>query len=266
NQHPPFSLRVNQKKITREKYMEKLAAQQMEVHLIPETLFGITLSVPCNVDQLPQFSEGHVSVQDGAAQLATELLSVLPNQRVLDAAAAPGGKTTHILESQPLLEKLIAVDRDPIRLDSVKENLDRLQLKTDLICADAGNASEWWDGILFDRILLDAPCSASGVIRRHPDIKLLRKAEDIVQLSKEQSRLLSALWPLLKPNGLLVYATCSVYAEENARVLTAFIAANPDAKEEKINAAWGKACSIGRQILPGMHGMDGFYFACLRKE
>jgi 16S rRNA (cytosine967-C5)-methyltransferase len=265
NQHPPFSLRVNQKKITREKYIDKLMQQQIEVNPIVETQSGITLLAARDVNTLPDFFQGEVSVQDGAAQLAAELLSLSPKQRVLDACAAPGGKTTHILESQPLLEKVIAIDHDQERLTIVKENLERLQLTAELTCADAGNIDEWWDGVLFDRILLDAPCSASGVIRRHPDIKLLRHPDDINSLKKEQARLLSALWSVLKPNGLLVYATCSVYAEENSHVLSSFIAMNTDAKEEKIDAAWGKACVIGRQILPGMHGMDGFYFACLRK-
>lgn len=266
NQHPPFSLRVNQKKITREKYLEKLTAEERDAQFISETKSGLTLRDACDVNLLPGFQQGEVSVQDGAAQLAAELLSVLPHHRVLDACAAPGGKTTHILELQPLLEKIIALDHDAARLSSVEENLERLQLKADLVCADAGNVSEWWDGVLFDRILLDAPCSASGVIRRHPDIKLLREAGDIHPFSKEQARLLTALWPTLKDDGLLVYATCSVYTEENSRVLSAFIAANPDAMEEKIDASWGKECPIGRQILPGMHGMDGFYFACLRKR
>lgn len=265
NQHPLFSLRVNQKKITREKYLAKLSAQHIEAIPILETVSGITLLEARDVNTLPSFSQGEVSVQDGAAQLATELLSLLPKQRVLDACAAPGGKTTHILECEPLLEKVIAIDHDPLRLNAVKENLQRLQLTAELICADAGNIDEWWDGVLFDRILLDAPCSASGVIRRHPDIKLLREACDIHSLKKRQARLLTALWSVLKPNGLLVYVTCSVYAEENAHVLSDFIAANADVKEEKIAATWGKGCVIGRQILPGMHGMDGFYFACLRK-
>jgi len=166
---------------------------------------------------------------------------------------------------QPAVEKVIAIDRDKTRLDSVRENLERLQLDAELICADAGNINTWWDGVLFDRILLDAPCSASGVIRRHPDIKLLREADDMDALVKEQTRLLSALWSVLKPDGLLVYATCSVYALENVGVLSAFIAAHPDAGEEKIRAEFGKECVIGRQILPGMRGMDGFYLACLRK-
>ncbi|HSW69989.1 MAG TPA: 16S rRNA (cytosine(967)-C(5))-methyltransferase RsmB [Gammaproteobacteria bacterium] len=264
NQHPPFSLRVNQKKISREKYIEKL--KDAETQVIAETEGGITLLKPCDVTELPGFSEGEISVQDGASQLAAGLLSVQPGQRVLDACAAPGGKTTHILELASPLQKMIAIDHHQERLNSIRENLERLHLTADLICADAGNVPAWWDGVLFDRILLDAPCSASGVIRRHPDIKLLRNAEDISRLAKEQSRLLENLWTVLKPDGLLVYATCSVYALENTEILTAFIAAHQDAKEEKIKTDWGKECIIGRQILPGMHGMDGFYFAVLKKR
>lgn len=262
NQHPPFSLRVNQRHHSRAAYLEKLSQEARE---IPETQMGIVLSNPTDVYELPGFAQGHISVQDGAAQLAAELLQVSAQQRVLDACAAPGGKTTHILETVAQLEKLIALDNDEERLQSVRENLQRLQLSADLVCADAGDVQQWWDGKLFDRILLDAPCSASGVIRRHPDIKLLRKADDIAKLAKEQSRLLTALWPLLKPGGLLVYATCSVFRLENTRVLESFIAVTPDVHEEKISANWGKECTLGRQILPGMHGMDGFYFVVLRK-
>ncbi|HSW94353.1 MAG TPA: 16S rRNA (cytosine(967)-C(5))-methyltransferase RsmB [Gammaproteobacteria bacterium] len=265
NQHPPFSLRVNLAKITREKYLEKLTANGMIAQAIQETEAGITLTKPCEVADLPGFLQSEISVQDGAAQLAGELLDVKPGQRVLDACAAPGGKTTHILERTPRLQKLIAVDRDEKRLNRVSENLARLHLVADLVLADAGHINTWWDGVLFDRILLDAPCSASGVIRRHPDIKWLRRAADIPALAKEQGRLLTALWPTLKPGGLLVYVTCSVYALENARVVEAFLTTHPDARIEKIRATFGKECAVGRQILPGMHGMDGFYFACLRK-
>ena len=266
NQHPPFSLRVNTQKNSRENYLQKLEAKSIEAHAIHETHSGITLAEPCDVGKLPGFAQGEVSVQDGAAQLAAELLRLEPGLRVLDACAAPGGKTTHILELQPRLQQLLAIDDDKARLAVINENFDRLQLSADVVCADAGDISAWWDGVLFDRVLLDAPCSASGVIRRHPDIKLLREQDDIDRLSREQARLLEALWSVLKPGGLLVYATCSVYAAENVRVLADFMSAHPDAKEEKINAVWGRICPIGRQVLPGMHGMDGFYFACLQKS
>lgn len=264
NEHPPFSLRVNQKQISRNQYLEKLTAEGIEAQIIPETQSGVVLTEPMDVKQLPGFASGEVSVQDGAAQLAAELLALAPNQRVLDACAAPGGKTAHILEIEPTTE-CVAVDIDESRLDIVRENLDRLGLSAQCIAADVGKTASWWDGKLFDRILLDAPCSASGVIRRHPDIKLLRRDTDIEALVETQSRLLNALWPLLKPGGLFVYATCSVFPEENVKLLQAFLETNIDAKEEKISSSWGRESAIGKQILPGMHGMDGFYYACLRK-
>ena len=265
NQHPPLSLRVNQRKISREDYLKKLSDAEINAFPIPETSAGIYLETPMDVQDIPGFMQGEASVQDGAAQLAASLLQVQEKQRVLDACAAPGGKTSHILEAAPGEIDLIALDDDERRLSVVKENLQRLGLTATYICADAGDTAHWWDGQLFDRILLDAPCSATGVIRRHPDIKLLRRQSDISQMAEEQSRLLNALWPLLKSNGLLVYATCSVFPDENAQVVKNFINSNQDAKEEKIVAEWGAPCDVGRQILPGMHGMDGFYYVCLRK-
>lgn len=262
NQLPPLVLRVNLKKISRAQYLEKLS---IKAAIVPETETGIVLEEAVDVAQLPNFFAGEVSVQDGAAQLAAGLLQLAKGQRVLDACAAPGGKTTHILELQPDIAELVAVDRDSSRLHLVQENLERLNLSATCVCADAGAVKSWWDGKLFDRILLDAPCSASGVIRRHPDIRLLRRATDISVLAAEQLRLLTALWQLLKPDGLMVYATCSIFAEENTHVLQSFLETHADAEEKKIDSAWGKVCSIGKQILPGMHGMDGFYFACLRK-
>lgn len=274
NQHPPFALRVNQKHMTRTDYIARLP-QAFHAHIIPETQAGIILDQAVDVMQLPGFAAGDISVQDGAAQLAAELLELTPKQQtihalestskqhVLDACAAPGGKTAHILETQNV--ELIAVDVDDKRMQTLHDNLARLKLSAHCITADVGDIDTWWDGTLFDRILLDAPCSASGVIRRHPDIKLLRRATDIPELTALQTRLLHALWTVLKPGGLLVYATCSVFPEENVDVVSAFLHAHPEAEEKKIHAAWGKPCQIGRQILPGMHGMDGFYFACLRK-
>jgi len=264
NQHPPFALRVNRQKNSREGYLQKLTVQHIAAYPISETGAGIMLAQPIHVQQLPGFTRGEISVQDGAAQLAAELVMPLLGDRILDACAAPGGKTAHLLELHPDME-LIAIDRDAKRLQRVYENLERLQLSATLICADAGDPETWWDGKQFDRILLDAPCSASGVIRRHPDIKLLRQAGDVVNLVNEQRRLLTALWPLLKPGGFMVYVTCSVFPEENTCLVESFMRTNRDAKEEKIQCSWGKECVVGRQILPGMHSMDGFYFACLRK-
>lgn len=264
NQHPPFVLRVNQKQISRAHYLEKLRANKISARIVPETQAGILLEQPQDVQDLPGFFTGEVSVQEGAAQLAAELLALRPGLRVLDMCAAPGGKAAHILELQPGIE-LVAIDRDEQRLQDVRNNLARLQLAATCICADAAN-KQWSDGSLFDRILLDVPCSASGVIRRHPDIKLLRRATDIAKLVHEQTRLLNAAWSLLQPEGLLVYATCSIFPAENEAVLQAFLASHNEATEEKITMDWGKACAVGRQILPGMHGMDGFYFGRLIKK
>lgn len=291
---PPFALRVNERRLTREAYLQKLKVKEMEASILPETRSGIILNTAVPLDELPGFTEGDVSVQDGAAQLAAELLELAPKERVLDACAAPGGKLTHILEIEPNLSYVAAIEKDKNRLLSIEENLTRLGhhhchprangdpfkidsrfhgndsndddlvFKVHLICKDAKDTT-WWDEKPFDRILLDAPCSASGVIRRHPDIKLLRQPTDIKKLAKEQLQLLTSLWPLLKPNGLLVYATCSIFPEENEQVIHQFLQSQPDAKEEKIEATWGITSQYGRQILPGMHQMDGFYYAKIRK-
>lgn len=265
NEHPPFTLRVNQAHLTRDAYLEKLQTMDFAASSAPETSSGIILAEAMAVDSLPGFNKGDVTVQDGAAQLAVELLELAPNLRVLDACSAPGGKLTHILEVQPDLT-VIAVENNPARMKIIQENLTRLQQSAESICQDVRDVKQWWDGELFDRILLDAPCSASGVIRRHPDIKLLREPTDIPVLAKEQLQMLVALWPLLKPGGLFLYATCSVFPEENEQVVEQFLAKHPDAIEEKINADWGIACKVGRQILPGMQDMDGFYYARIKKQ
>lgn len=261
NAHPPFSLRVNQRIQKRDDYLEKVVG-----HAIAETQSGIVLDTPMPAEDLPGFYQGEVSVQDGAAQLAAELLDLKPNLRVLDACSAPGGKLTHILEIEPNLAACVAVEVDPERTKSIKENLARLRLQATCLTADASDVSAWWDGQQFDRILVDAPCSASGVIRRHPDIKLLRELNDLKGLVKEQRELLDALWPTLSADGVLLYATCSVFPQENVETVKAFLASHPDAHEDKIDAAWGVACEVGRQILPGMHGMDGFYYALIKKH
>lgn len=265
NTHPPLTLRVNRLQSTREEYLTQLADTDMAAYAIPETTSGICLEKPVPVSALPGFETGRASVQDAAAQLAAILLAPQPGERILDACAAPGGKTTHLLEQQPDLAELVAIDKEGKRLAKIRENLERLTLECTLIEADAGDPATWWDGRRFDRILLDAPCSASGVIRRHPDIRLLRRNADMDSLAATQSHLLDTLWPLLKPGGLLLYATCSVFPDENQAVIARFLAAHPDAHEKPIQATWGRACSVGRQILPGEHEMDGFYYAALQK-
>jgi 16S rRNA (cytosine967-C5)-methyltransferase len=226
---------------------------------------GLTLAEPVSVERLPDFAQGAVTVQDAAAQLAAQLLNPQPGERILDACAAPGGKTAHIMERQPRLTKLIALDVSAERLQRVHENLKRLGLSATTVAGDASQPSSWWDQQAFDRILLDAPCSASGVIRRHPDIKLLRRANDLPQLVTAQARILDALWPLLKSGGMLLYATCSVLQQENSQQIQRFLATHADARLASLNTACGHEQPAGRQILPGEDGMDGFFYACIHK-
>lgn len=281
NQQPPMALRVNLAKISREDYLQQLAEQEIAGKIVDFCASAIVLDRPVPVDLLPGFGDGLASVQDTAAQLAAGLLDVQPGQRVLDVCAAPGGKTAHILESAVGRNKpdravaragvsgnieLVAVDIDESRMQRVGENLQRLNLQAELVVGDAANPKDWWDGKLFDRILLDAPCSALGVIRRHPDIKLLRRAEDIEQLQALQKAILQAVWPLLAPGGLLLYATCSILKQENERQVQAFLAEHNDAVELPIDADWGIAGVCGRQILTGDAAMDGFYYARLSKR
>ena len=266
NERPPFSLRVNQRLMTRDEYLGELPARSMEAVPLPYADTGLMLKKPVPVENLPGFSEGVVSVQDGAAQLAAGLLAIMPGMRVLDACAAPGGKTAHILEAGSDLSNLTALDIDGRRLQRIEENLSRLSLHAQLQQGDAGDPQAWWDGQLYDRILLDVPCSATGVIRRHPDIKVLRKPGDVATLVARQARLLHALWPLLVPGGMLLYCTCSVLRAENSDQINRFLEMQVDAAEVPICAAWGRGCAHGKQILPGENEMDGFYFACLRKR
>lgn len=266
NQQAPMTLRVNQQKITRNDYLSLLEKSQITATPHPYAEQGITLETPRDVQTLPGFKEGLISVQDAASQLVTLLLSeARSGQRVLDACAAPGGKTAAMLEKIPDLIWL-ALDNSEQRLMRVRENLQRLALSATVKQGDVRQPNTWWDGHLFDWILLDAPCSATGVIRRHPDIKILRKPDDIPALVNEQQTFLETLWPLLKPGGQLVYATCSILPAENSNVLSAFIATQSDAKESCFNVPWGRAMSIGCQILPGEEGMDGFYYGRLLKK
>ncbi|MGB4246601.1 MAG: 16S rRNA (cytosine(967)-C(5))-methyltransferase RsmB [Pseudohongiellaceae bacterium] len=265
NLHPPMTLRVNLSRTTRGDYLSMLAEAQIGARAGALADSSIYLDAPCPVDALPGFREGMVSVQDEASQLIPSLLDLQPGLSVLDACAAPGGKTCHILESVRSLSRVLAVDNDARRLERLRENLDRLTLSADIAVGDAGDLPGWWDGEPFDRILLDAPCSATGIIRRHPDIKLLRRAEDVVKLHRIQSTLLESLWKTLKPGGLLLYSTCSVLPEENNAIVAAFLAATPDAKHEAIQGEWGVECALGRQLLPHPDGNDGFYYALLRK-
>jgi 16S rRNA (cytosine967-C5)-methyltransferase len=266
NQQPPMVLRVNLAKTTLEHYLQLLAGQEIGGEPVSFCPSAIRLDKPVPVDLLPGFVGGLVSVQDTAAQLAAGLLDVQPGHRVLDVCAAPGGKTAHILESQSQLKELVAVDIDEARMQRVSENLQRLNLQAKLVVGDAANPEGWWDGQPFDRILLDAPCSALGVIRRHPDIKLLRRAEDISQLQVLQKNILQAVWPLLAPGGQLLYATCSILKQENEQQVQVFLAEHSDAVELPVDADWGVAGVCGRQILTGDSAMDGFYYARISKS
>lgn len=266
NQRPPMWLRINRLRGTRDSYLQEL--QTSRIHAAPSAYVesAIRLEQPLDVASLPGFGDGRVSVQDASAQLAAELIDVHAGMRVADLCAAPGGKTAHLLECEPLIAALVAVERSAERMERVKETLTRLGLRAEVINADAAETGTWWDGIPFDRILLDAPCSATGVIRRHPDIKRLRRPEDIETLSTDQSRLLDAAWPLVAEGGMLLYATCSIMHRENDRQIEAFLARHADARERPIDAPWGRSLSVGRQILPGEGDMDGFYYACIDKR
>jgi 16S rRNA (cytosine967-C5)-methyltransferase len=229
---------------------------------------ALKLSPPAPVARIPGFSEGLVSVQDPAAQLATDLLEPGEHMRVLDACAAPGGKTCHILERFPNVE-VTAVELKESRLALVRENLDRLGLAgrtgLKLLAGDAADPSSWWDGVAYQRILLDAPCTATGVIRRHPEIKWLRTKEQLEKVIRTQQKLLQQLWPLLEPGGILVYGTCSVLADENNRQISRFMELHADAECLQIDVEWGRKLDFGRQILPGEEEMDGFYYARIKK-
>ena len=263
NQAPPMMLRVNQQQQSRDDYLQQLAQANINATALPQTDSGIVLQHPCDVYQLPGFEQGWVSVQDGAAQLVANLLDIQPQQHILDACAAPGGKTCHILELQPD-NTVLALDIAPERLQRIEQNTQRLALSAKLIAADAVATDDWWDGQLFDRILIDAPCSGSGVVRRHPDIKLLRRPADIEALTRLQQQLLEKLWPLLKADGVMVYTTCSVFKQENEQQIDSFLQQHPDAKERRLSTAPARQRPFGYQRLPGDDSMDGFFYACLQ--
>jgi 16S rRNA (cytosine967-C5)-methyltransferase len=265
NAHPPMILRVNRRKHSRDAYLALLAEAAIEARACSFSRDGIVLADACDVRSLPGFAEGWVSVQDEAAQLSADLLELAPGQRVLDACCAPGGKTCHLLEAEPGLAHLVAIDLEAKRLTRVRENLERLQLDAELIACDARDTASWWDGKAFQRILLDAPCSATGVIRRHPDIKLTRQAEDIPALAALQGELLDALWPTLEVGGMLLYATCSSLPTENTEVIDAFLARTPGARELDLATDAGLRQPHGRQLLAQEGGHDGFYYAKLIK-
>jgi len=264
-QRAPMTLRLDTRRLPRERYLVQLCESGIDAAALEVVPDAVVLEHPLPVEQLPGFAEGLVSVQDAGAQLAARLLDPRPGQRVLDACAAPGGKTGHLLELVDDLD-LTAVDVDTRRLERVRENLQRLGRHATLQAADAGASPPAWHEHPFDRILLDAPCSATGVMRRHPDIRLLRRREDIEALAVRQARLLEALWPCLCPGGKLLYCTCSLMPQENEQVVTAFLRAHPEALSLPLPDTWGHARETGWQTLPGESTMDGFYYALLEKQ
>ncbi len=264
NNQGPMCLRVNRRQQTRDQYWQQLTAAGLLATVHPLARDALVLNQPCDVSQLPGFADGAVSVQDIAAQLAADFLDLQPGLRVLDACAAPGGKTAHMLEREPTLQ-VLALDNDSKRLQRVRDTLQRLKLDAVLRAADAGKPDSWWDRQRFDRILLDAPCSGTGVIRRHPDIKWLRRDTDIPALARTQLQLLDALWPTLQPGGLLLYCTCSVLPAENDQVIRAFLGKTADAQAEPIPPMPGDR-GPGWAIAAGEQGMDGFFYARLRKQ
>ncbi len=272
NQRPPFWVRVNRRRTSGPDYRQRLEASGIAV---AQSMFGdeaLLLAGAMDVADLPGFAAGEVSIQDAAAQLGARLLAPRSGDRVLDACAAPGGKTGHLLELQAELAQLVAVDVSPERLTRIADNLRRLGLSATLVSGDVAAPAGWWDGQPFQRILLDVPCSATGVIRRHPDIKLLRRWGDVAALADTQLHLLQAVWALLAPGGRLVYASCSALLAETAAVVEAFMATGVQARETTaaaladIGAIEATApARVGRRIAAGTAGMDGFYYACLEK-
>jgi 16S rRNA (cytosine967-C5)-methyltransferase len=269
NQRPPFWLRVNRRRCSGPEYRARLAERGIEVAAAMFDDEALQLASALDVNELPGFADGLVSVQDAAAQLAARLVAPQPGERILDACAAPGGKTGHLLELQPELAQLLAVDVSPERLTRVADNLRRLGGAATLLAADVSAPSGWWDGRPFERILLDVPCSATGVIRRHPDIKLLRRAQDIPVLASRQREMLRSAWSLLAAGGRLVYASCSALHEETGAVVQAFMASCPEARDttRACMSALGSVAEgdPGHRIATGAAGMDGFYYACLEK-
>jgi 16S rRNA (cytosine967-C5)-methyltransferase len=270
NQHPPLWVRVNAMRSDIARTTAELEAAGFTATPHPLARDALLVAPPADVRALPGFAEGRLSVQDAAAQLSVELLDPQPGERMLDACAAPGGKTCHVLERTAGQAEVIACDVSEQRLTRVRENLDRLGLQAALVAGDVAEPGSWWDGRPFDRVLLDVPCSATGVIRRHPDIKVLRRQKDIPALARQQGRLLAAAWPLVRPGGRLLYTSCSVLAAENERVVAAFLASHPGVSDltPALTAGWPArppGAGPGYQVLPGEAAMDGFYYACLVK-
>jgi len=264
NSRPPMAIRVNLLRSSRAQYLGRLDQAGIPARAVDTGDAALVLEQPVPVTRLPGFADGEVSVQDLSAQLAAVITDPQPGDYVLDACAAPGGKTAHLLERSRAAE-VVAVEVDGDRVERLRGNLERLRLQATVVHGDATRPAGWWDGRPFDRILLDAPCSGSGVIRRHPDIKLLRRPADIEQMAARQQDLLAALWPLLRRGGKLVYATCSVLPRENHQTVVAFLEQQSGARDLTPDLPWGRRVAAGWQTLPGEGGGDGFYYACIDK-
>jgi len=264
NHRPPMMLRVNTRVLTVAEYLQELVAAGIEAEPLAWTPAGVMLGRGVNVESLPGFDRGWVSVQDASAQLLPGVIGAAAPKRILDACAAPGGKLTHLLESFPDAS-LQALESDPQRAPRIRDNLDRLGLEAEVAVADASRLADWWDGRPFDLVVLDAPCSGTGVIRRHPDIKLLRRAADIARFAALQQRLLESLWQTLRPGGRLIYITCSILEAENQKRIESFLDHTPDSREQPVHLPAGVMPGHGCQILPARRGGDGFYYADLRK-
>jgi 16S rRNA (cytosine967-C5)-methyltransferase len=264
NVEAALTLRVNRRRGSRAQLLEHLQAAEVAATAHADLPDAIVLAQSTDVTRLPGYIDGAFSVQDGAAQRVADLLDLAPGQRVLDACAAPGGKAAHMLERAEV--EVLALDSDATRLPRVRENLARLGLVAEVVAGDACMPQTWWDGRPFERILIDAPCSATGIVRRQPDIKLHRRGADIAPLAATQRQLLKSLWPLLAPGGRLLYATCSLLRMENEAVLADFLAGHDDAHALPLPEGCGHVAGVGRQNLPGEGGMDGFYYALLEKN
>ncbi len=262
----PLTLRVNLARCEADEYARLLEQAGIGARRHPLVPGGLVLDRQVDVATLPNYAEGWIYVQDAGAQLAAPLLAPVVGERVIDACAAPGGKSIHLLEHTDGRLDLWALESDPARLVRLEENLARAHYGATVKLADAAAVESWWDGVPFHRVLLDAPCSGTGVIRRHPDIKRLRRDADIQALVQQQRRLLDALWRVLAPGGIFLYTTCSILPDENTHQISAFLQRHEDAEEVPIGADWGRSCPHGRQILPGEAGMDGFYYACVVKR
>ncbi|MDR3444117.1 MULTISPECIES: 16S rRNA (cytosine(967)-C(5))-methyltransferase RsmB [unclassified Dyella] len=263
NVEPPLMLRVNQRRTTRESLVDRLRSDGYTADAHTWLADGIVLPHSTDVTRLPGFATGEFAVQDGAAQIATDLAELSDGQRVLDACAAPGGKACHLLERADVA--LTALEFDARRAQRITQNLERLGLSANLVIGDAGQPSDWWDGTPFDRILIDAPCSATGVLRRRPDVRLHRRESDIATLAALQRRILDALWPLLAPGGRLIYITCSMLRAENDVVVGEWLKTQADARAIAFTLPVGQSAAVGWQVLPGEGDLDGMYYAVLEK-